>query len=226
MLRSLTPSAVHVRSEFLVQHVVLLVWPGATYDVPFFVPMQHWADGASRRTIVTATVAPLEDSVEPQVFVNGTSAPGPWGEHALCDITQKLLPGRNVLSLSNPGNDVSLSVSICIEVRREVEFTRFSASIPNDANDFCLDALSFGGSSLTDLAEVRVQPSTMCPISRMEIVCGVRGRNCKHPQGFDAAAFISLCAMSGKWQCPLCGSAVFLEDLVALKSRNSNSRHQ
>lgn len=218
----------HARTDHAVRAVVLHVWPGSVYDVPFFVSMQHLAEGAARTAIVTAVLAPSDEAVcapMPNVIVavNGRELQNvAWRAYELLDITSHCTTGRNVLSLRNAHPDDSAAVLVAIELRRAMDAAAFISRIPRDADDIGLDALCFGAGSTNDHASTHdvqalgVVASSTCPITRGHIHDCVRGRTCKHAQGFDACAFLSLAAISGAWRCPLCCATLFPEDLVRI----------
>jgi len=55
--------------------------------------------------------------------------------------------------------------------------------------------------------------SAICPLSLGRIAIPSRGRNCKHPQCFDLASFLSF-ADQTSWFCPLCKNPVPWDELL------------
>jgi MIZ/SP-RING zinc finger len=214
-------AAVFARTDWLVQPVVLHVWPAAEYDVPFFLGMQSWSDGALRATVVwlVCTNAEEEVATNAAVAINGRSLAVSWKDSIPCDITENCVPGRNTLSFRNYSAENALSLSVFIEARRRVPLSSFLPRIPGDAEDIDLCALSFGSRYADDVCAMGSSPSPLCPISRIPIGDAVRGRECKHAQCFDSRSFLALAAVSNIWECPVCGCTIYPENLVRSSRR-------
>lgn len=64
-----------------------------------------------------------------------------------------------------------------------------------------------------DIEQMSVTMSLKCPITMKRIKIPARGKECKHPQCFDLAAYFEINKDRSNWQCPICKRPAAMESL-------------
>lgn len=140
------------------------------------------------------------------------------------DISSQTRPGLNQMLITNLSTD-ALEISLQIQIRQLTDLNRFIKNIPPEIDALsCLESLSLGEGKPSnndtsrdlDVIETRRINVNTCPISLQQIVISVKGKNCRHTQGFDATSYLTLATLTGSWRCPICQVMILPEDLVQL----------
>lgn len=210
--------SVYCRDEYIVRPATVYVWPQGCYELPFFLSMHAFAslfprsDAAAPAAAILALT--LLASTPPhitcvQATLNGTH--DVFLGRSSQDLSRGAVPGKNLLTLHN---NLTLLVTLVvqIELRVAVPIDTCIARIPRHAESLlAIAALSLSPSPSPGdgaVETVSATPSSTCPITLQAIGVAVRGCQCRHPQPFDARAYLLLGSHTGAWQCPVCGYAI------------------
>jgi len=130
------------------------------------------------------------------------------------DITALLVPGRNCLAIYNTDpNPASVALSLCLYQLHHIQ--SFVRSIPFHPNILGFDELSIIDPQ-DDISILGENTIETCPITLKPPSVPVRGKNCRHKQTFDAAAYLEIASVSGNWTCPCCAVPCLPLDLIRL----------